>query len=265
MTPTPGVNHVYRVVDAESYAAVRQSAWIGSVLAPREERTTARADWTYTGLYLYGRRTYLELFEPDAQGPVGHTGVAFSLGDGKTSVIADAWGRAAGASRTALIERPGESGDVPWFHLACTEPDRREGLHLWSMEYHPAFLARWHPDLTPARSTDPADVLDRYAARVTHLPRDRFLLDDIVGIDLRLTGAAYALLRHHLDALGPVDEGPHGVSATLGVTTLRAAVSDEPRGLTSITCSLRRSMPRDTRVFGTSVLVLDGATAVWTF
>lgn len=265
MTPTPGVNHVYRVVDAGSYAAVRDSAWIAAELAPVEERTTARPDWTYTGLYLYGRRTYVELFEAGPQGPVGHTGIAFSVGGGKTSALADAWKRTTGGSRTALVERPADGDGVPWFHLACAEPDRQAGVHLWSMEYHPAFLEQWHPDLTPARTTDPADVLDCYAARVTHLPRDHYLLDDIVGIDLRLTGEGYAFLRQHLDALGAVDEGPHGVTATLGVTTLRAAVSDAPRGLTSITCALRRSVPRDTRTFGTSTLVLDGATAVWTF
>lgn len=266
MLSTVGLNHPYRIVDADTYRAVREDPWVGSAFAPREERTTERPDWSYTGVYLYGRRTYIELFEAGAQGPVGHSGLAFAIGRGQTSAIADGWGERLGASRATLVERPLPHGGVPWFHLACAEPDRRDGVHLWSMEYHPDFLAAWHPELTAARSTGEAAVLDRYAARVTSAPRDGFLLDDITAIDLSLSRDACRFLRMHLEVLVPVDERPDGLSATLRGTTIRAQVADEaPRGVTTLTCSLRRTVAAETRTFGSSSLVLDGRRAVWSF
>lgn len=265
MLSTVRLNHLYRVVDPDTYRAVRDDAWVASDFAPREERTTTRPDWSYTGLYLYGRRTYLELFDEGPQGPAGYTGLAFAIARGHTSAIADAWSGRLGATRTTLVERPADGGGVPWFHLACAEPDRRDGVHLWSMEYHPDFLAAWHPNLTSARSTSEADVLDRYAARVTTQPRDGFLLDDITGIDLSLSREACRFLRMHLEVLVPVDERSDGLSATIVGTTIRAAADAAPRGVTAVTCSLQRAVAAETRAFGSSSLELDGRAAVWRF
>jgi hypothetical protein len=265
MLSTVGLNHLYRVVDADTYRAVREDAWLASAFAPREERTTSRPDWSYTGVYLYGRRTYVEFFEEGDQGPVGCCGLAFAVGRGKTSALADAWSGRLGASRTALVERPTPDGGVPWFHLACAEPDRRDGVHLWSMEYHPDFLAAWHPDLTAPRSTTEADVLDRYAARVTTAPRDDFLLGDVTGIDLSVSRDACRFLRMHLEVLVPVDERPDGLSATIVGTTIRARADETPRGITRLTCSLQREVEREVRAFGSSTLRLDGREGVWSF
>lgn len=265
MLSTVRLNHLYRVVDPDSYRAVRDDMWLASDFAPREVRTTTRPDWSYTGVYLYGRRTYLELFDEGLQGPVGQTGLAFAVARGQTSAVADAWNERLGATRTTLVERPADQGGVPWFHLACAEPDRRDGIHLWSMEYHPDFLAAWHPKLTSARSTSEADVLDRYAARVTTQPRDGFLLEDITAIDLSLSREACRFLRMHLEVLVPVDERPDGLSATIVGTTIRVATNEMPRGLTAVTCSLQRAVARETRSFGSSSLALDGRAAVWRF
>ena len=54
MTEPLRLNHLYRVVDRETFAAARDSAWLREVFAPSELRTTHRPDWSYTGLYCYG-------------------------------------------------------------------------------------------------------------------------------------------------------------------------------------------------------------------
>ncbi len=259
------LNHLYRVVDSSTYQALRTSDWLGTTFAPRDERTTTRPDWSYTGVYLYGRRTYVEFFDEGPQGPAGYTGLAFDLDAGHTSTVADAWAHRLGATRTAIVERRTDNGSVPWFHLASGDPDRRGGLHVWSMEYHSSFLASWRPELTPARSSDAADVLDRYTARVTDAPRDAFLLEDVTAIDLSLSREALRFLRGHVEVLVPVDERPRGFTATIGVTTIRADGADVPRGLLSLTCSLQRAVPRESRPYGASMLTLNGRTAVWQF
>lgn len=272
---TAALNHAYRVVDRQIYAAVRDDPWIRSTFAPCEQRTTNRIDWSYTGLYLYGRRTYLELFDEGPQGPAGHAGIALSVGKGETAAVADAWTAACGRARTALVERPPDVEDtrpganeqpgVAWFHLACAEPDRRDGLHLWSMEYHPGFLAGWYPQLTPARTIDPGDVLDRYVARITRQTRGAFLFDEVTGIDLSLSGEAFAFLRAQLAAITRLDQTADTLTAALGMTTIRAVVSSEPRGLTTLSCSLRQDVASQVRSFGASTLTIDGRSAAWSF
>ncbi len=259
------LNHCYRVLDSPTYRALQETAWLGTTFAPRDERTTSRADWSYTGLYLYGEHTYLEFFDDGPQGPPGHAGLAFDLDGGDTPTVADAWANRVGTTRVVLVERPTDGGHVPWFHMACAEPDRHGGMHVWSMEYHHEFLARWRPHLTTARTTQAADVLERYAATVTARPRDEFLLRDVTAIDFSLSREAARFLRGHLEVLVPVDERGAGFSATVGVTRLRATVSEAPLGMTSLQCSLRRAVAADTRTFGRARLRLEGLVGVWEF
>ncbi len=117
MTEPLRLNHLYRVVDAETFAAARDSAWLHEVFAPSELRTTRRPDWEYTGLYWYGTSTYLELFESGAQGPPGASGVAFAVETpGASSAVASAWRDALGEAEHRLVVRPvvsGEAGSAP--------------------------------------------------------------------------------------------------------------------------------------------------------
>ena len=68
---------MFVVLDEATYRAVAESELLGS-LGAFEERTTARPDVTYTGLYAYGRHTYFEFLAPDEAGglPPGSSGVA---------------------------------------------------------------------------------------------------------------------------------------------------------------------------------------------
>ena len=136
------LNHLYRVVDAETFAAARESAWLRDVFAPSELRTTRRPDWDYTGLYWYGTTTYVELFEEGAQGPAGTSGVALAVETpGATPDVAEAWQAALGEAQHRVVVRPVDDMTVPWFHMAHAVPDQREHLKLWSMEYDADFLA----------------------------------------------------------------------------------------------------------------------------
>lgn len=268
VTSTPWLNHAYRVVDAATYAAIRDTPWVGDAFAPREERTTNRPDWSYSGLYLYGRRTYLEFFDEAAQqGPVGGSGMALGVHEGSTPAVIEAWRVTLGAARTALVARPTEAGGVPWFHLGCAEPDRRDHLHLWSMEYHAEFLARWHAGLTPATSPTPAAVLDRYAARVTDHPREAFLLQDVTRLELSLSAAALDFLEAHLSPLAATTDGAttRRLTAVLDGTDVVAWPEENPRGLVALTCQLQRDVAPRQLQLGTSTLHLDRRTARWQF
>lgn len=266
MTPPLQLNHLYRVVDRATFEAARESAWLRDIFAPSEVRTTARPDWTYTGLYFYGSSTYLELFEAGAQGPVGASGLAFGIETaGATPGVADAWRTSLGASETRVVVRPLGEDTATWFHIAHAVPDRRDRLHLWSMEYHADFLATWHAETTPARGISRREVLERYA-RVSGGPSAP-LLDDVVAVSLALTPGERHFLEQHVAAFDAVhrDAGDatylEGDDITFGI----ADASDTRRGVQDIVCRLRRRVGRETITLERLTISTDGDRCVWKF
>ena len=108
--PPAYLNHFFVVVDAESYRAFQESAFARSEWAPFEKRTTARNDQTYTGIYWYGRHTYYELFEPDAQGAVGASGLALGAEEpSQSGAVKAAWAEALGGASSDLVTRRTET------------------------------------------------------------------------------------------------------------------------------------------------------------
>ena len=266
MTEPLRLNHLFRVVDAETFAAARDSAWLRDVFAPSELRTTRRPDWEYTGLYWYGTTTYLELFEAGAQGPPGTSGVAFAVETpGATVAIAQAWHEALGEATHRLVVRPLGDESVPWFHIAHAVPDQREGLKLWSMEYAADFLAAWHAERTPARGITRADILERYAA-VAPGPTSP-LFENVVAVTLALTSVERGWFERHAGAfaLETRDTGAAQVLAGDGITFGLADAAEGRHGIQEIVCRLRRHTGRELVTIGRSTITVDGDRMVWKF
>lgn len=268
MTPPLRLNHLYRVVDRETFAAIRDSSWLREVFAPSELRTTTRPDWQYTGLYWYGRHTYVEVFEEGAQGAAGASGLAFAVETpGGAADTADAWRASLGQASHRVVVRPTDAGPVPWFHIAHAVPDERDALKLWAMEYDPSFLLRWHPARTPATGITRDAVLERYAAVAAHQARAP-LLDDIVAATLALGPVARQFLERHLSAFDTVvrdvgDDATYvdGDDFVLGISS----AGTERRGLQDLVCRLRRAVGRETIGIGSTTLIVDGDRLVWKF
>lgn len=260
-TPTVYLNHFFVVVDATTYSTLQDSAFVTSDFAPFEKRTTSRNDKTYTGIYWYGRHTYFEVFEPEAQGPVGASGVALGVeGAGESSAVKAAWATALGEADTGLITRKTETGEAPWFEM--TSAQTAEGaLRVWLMEYHGDFLARFYPDLTPARGISRAEVLDRYVAKIGRSAlRERALVKDVVGLELALEPAERDRLSKHLRAVGwSVEEEKDAVAlrGPEGVFLRVSAAAPGRRGITEAIFSLQaKAEPRTSRL-GSAVLEIE--------
>jgi hypothetical protein len=260
------LNHLYRVVDAETFAAARDSTWLRDVFAPSEMRTTRRSDWEYTGLYWYGSKTYLELFEAGAQGPPGTSGIAMAIETaGATAAVAEAWRETLGAAEHRLVVRPIGEDAVPWFHIAHASPDQRDGLKLWSMEYDADFLAAWHPTRTAARGISRAEVLERYAVVSSGPPSP--LLDDVTAISLACTPAARGFFERHVQAFA-VDARDAGTSRLItgdGITFGITEATTARRGVQELVCRLRRPAGRETLTVGRITIEVDGTRMVWKF
>jgi hypothetical protein len=258
------LNHFFVSPDAATFDELCASELVRD-LAPRERRTTVRRDRTYTGLYLYGARTYFEFLAPGSTMMGGRSGIAFGVeSQGDVERVCE---RLQPRYAVHPVTRALPSGDeAPWFRACSSDAPLlpRSGVATWVMEYEPAFFERFHPALPPARpGIARADALVRYAAACGQ-PHPA-ALEDVVALELSLAADELEAFAGHCAALGyPVDASARGV-ACKGPGLQLFAAPGAPRGLTAAHLKLRRALdPGDHRI-GTTTLSLDGDRAVWRF
>jgi hypothetical protein len=245
--PPVYLNHLYRVLDAETFKAADASEYLRTEFAPFERRTTKSGDDTWTGLYYYGESTYFEFLQADPKRdrPVGQSGVAFGVEtEGGSAAVRKALdGLKPGEARS--IERTRETAGkmVPWFRMTGFEPTDPI-LVSWVMEYSPSFLKDWHPELRPGLSgVSRKAVLERYQAKaaLTVPPRDP-LLKNVTAFRLALDPARAESFGRELAALGfrkeARSEGSSWIGPDVRIDLVPAA--DQARGIVAIELVLTR-------------------------
>ncbi len=263
-------NHGYGVVDVETATAIEESAYLRE-FANFEVRTTTGADGvTWTGRYLLGRMTYLEMFGigdlPGQDGSLGSTGVALSTecaGDlaKVTERLHDL-----GVTDPDEFTQTRDFGDgvpVPWFDAMYTT-DQYDRFGAWAMEYRTEYFADPRSKTEPPNH--PGDVgRERY---LSDAYRDHHLRD-ITSIRLAVTAQDLAKTVPMLRAgrFTVIQVPGRGVIAVGGTTTIRLDVVPlEQVGLRRVEMSLNRPVPyRHEERIGNSTLVVGPLRAVWTF
>lgn len=260
-------NHSYGVLDRETADAIEHSDYLPK-FADFEVRTTTGSQGTWTGRYLKGRETYLELFGVgDLPGTEhGSAGLAVSTErDGDFATVLE-------RLRDAGIEKPiegvqtrdfGDGVPVPWFDFIFTT-DQYDAFGAWAMEYRPEYFADPRGKTEPA--SHPGDV-----GRERYLPdtyRERLMRD--------VTSVRFAVTERDLDNTVPllraggfrVREVAGGVVAAGGGTTIRLDTAPRDRaGLKRFTFALNKATEqRHVERIGNSTLTVGpGARAVWDF
>jgi hypothetical protein len=263
-------NHAYVVLDHVTADAIEESGYLRE-FANFELRTTTGADGrTWTGRYLLGRETYLELFKAgDLPGQDGRLG---SGGMGVSTECADDLTTVTERLRDLGVPDPVEFGQtrdfgdgepVPWFDSVFTT-DRYDTFGAWAMEYRPEYFD------DPRSETEPGNHPD-------DVGRERYLSDgyrghrmrDVTSIHIAVTARDLAnsvpLLRAGNFA---VQHGPDGVIARGGGTTIRLDVVPHAQvGLRQVEMSLNWPAGyRHEEQIGRSTLVVGPSSrAVWTF
>lgn len=255
-------NHGYGVIDRATADAIEHSDYLRT-FANFELRTTTGADGsTWTGRYLYGRETYLELLGVGdiADYPYGQVGLAVSVeNDGELATVE----QRLDDPFTALQTRDfGDGVPVPWFDYVYTTQEL-DGFFAWGMEWRDEYFA------DPRGKTEPAD-------HPGDVGRERYLNDgyrerlmrDVTGVHMALTARDLANTLPLLEAGGfRIRTTPGGAIAQGGGTTLYfAAVPLDQIGLRQVDFSLNRFAHRHVEQIGQSKLVVGpGTRAVWTF
>jgi hypothetical protein len=187
------LNHSYVVVKSEVFKAICQSDFLQKELAPVHLRTTTNDTATYTGFYIYGEKTYLEIFE-EGNNPYAlpnHFGVAFGTDTAGThQKLTDALSKTNELPfAMRLMHRKMEGTEIPWFHYIDFDFDEVGAeCNFWFMEYHSEYVrhkADWQE--TSAPPIDRKFYLDQTFRKETHANRKNFLLKNFSDIHLHLS------------------------------------------------------------------------------
>ncbi|MEU6356121.1 DUF5829 family protein [Streptomyces sp. NPDC047072] len=263
-------NHSYGVFDRETADAIEHSDYLRDFASFEVRTTTGSGGQTWTGRYLRGRETYLELFGVgDLAGPDGTLGAA-GLGlsterDGDLATVAERM-KSEGVTPIEFLQTRdfGDGVPVPWFDalLTATEYD---AFGAWAMEYRPEYFADPRSNTEP--ESYPGDV-----GRERYLSDDyrNHLMRDVTAVRIAVTEGDLAdtmpLLRAGGFTVRNVTGG--GVVAEGGGTAIRFdVVPREQAGMRRVEMSLNRPVKdRHVEQLGHSTLTVGpGTRAVWTF
>ncbi|MER5891321.1 DUF5829 family protein [Streptomyces sp. NPDC001941] len=263
-------NHAYSVFDRETADAIEHSAYLREFANFQVRTTTGSGGETWTGRYLMGRETYLELFGvgdvPGQDGLLGAGGMGLSTERAGDIAAVAARLPAEGVPSPVKFRQTRDFGDgvpVPWFDAVFTTTEY-DGFGAWAMEYLPEYFADPRSNTEPENY--PGDV-----GRERYLNDDyrKHLMRDVTSVRLGVTARDLAATVPLLKAGGyTVHTFAGGAVATGGGTTLRFdAVPRERTGIRQVEMSLNRSVPkRHVETLGHSTLTVGpAARAVWNF
>lgn len=268
--PTLGLSHVFVSVDSGTFAAISASPFLRDEFGALETRTTTRADGSrYSGAYLYGRETYVELQQPSATTPADVAQLYLGT-DAHGDVLATVERLANGGVRTSfgMNTRRRNDRDVPWFYSAgvvpsITETEGAPRFRMSILEWHPDFLRTWFPE----RPADSVGV--SRAEYLGPLWKPQRYLRDVVGITFALDSTETARMAERLSLLGyAVRLNADTVEAVGGGLTVTAVPSSSTRhGTVALRLSLQRpkSGKRIYRIGASELRFGDGGEAIWTY
>lgn len=258
-----GLNHLYVYVDSLTFDTVAGSAWFRDTFASVRQATIPSVGARWSGVYLFGRETYLELYRAGpGTPPAGTMALAFGVDRaGELDRVADRLRQAGRPGVAVMRRRPAGADTLDWFRqlspAAADSAAIGPLVRWWVMEYAEDYLAR-RPNGDPAL----AGRVDR-AAYNRPVYRPDLMLDDVVGVVLRLPEPQRGALAGHLMMLGLDPEGADGAlqfRAGRVVIVLDAGGAGSP-GLARVTLGLHRPASPHFRRLGTAELFVDGSFA----
>ena len=265
------LNHLFVVLEPQTYADIVKSDFLHTEFAPMEQRATVRADQSYSGTYLYGFSTYIEFFQSTEAAARGFkpndSGIAFGLEEPGAIVDLESKMAAKIPAHQSTITRQYADEQLPWFYLV--EP-KNFPFRTWVMEYHPSFLAQWNPSTVATANEGIARnlVIDRYKSIVDDAPKEP-CFRDITSVTLGVDRDTITKLTQLYQLWGMRLRAKGGLVSLESADLAIHLVAETPtaRGIQQIEFRLNH-MPKDPapRRFGEkSVLTFHGKFGTWMF
>ena len=260
------LNHVIVHVDGPTRSAIAQSAFLKDEFAAFEAGTVAIEDGGgWSGLYIDGEQTYVEIFGPSPSDTAGGA-ASICLGvdqAGGLESAAAALQEFGHMSNPDLVKRQLGGQEIPWFRYLDLV-DSGTSFTSSIMEYDKDFLRRSRPGLNPGQAG-----ISRKHYNAARFRPERYL-KDICEVSLALAPTDIALFASQLKALGYVErsEGEArifcGPEIKFRLTNSVASV----KGVIALKLSLLKKKEGETiyRFGAGSVLHFDAeCSATWSF
>ncbi len=261
--PAVFLNHFALVIDQASYDVLKYSADVAA-LANAEESHAVSGSQNWTGFYIFGRHTYIELFG-SASAPEGqHLGdYQLNLSVEELGGVRKIEGRLSPVFGKRVevwtMPRSTPSGENPWITGVDLSSPGTEAMSTAFMEIDAGYLAAMHPG---AKIKKPLSREDYQALRF--LP-DRSL-DDVVGVIAALNPTDTTQLATELELVGwAVQRGGGGFVATGPDVKLTVVPASARAGIQQAGLRLRHSVPKQEITLGTAKLFLEGETGRFVF
>jgi hypothetical protein len=255
------LNHVCVVVEPETCEAMRQSPEIAA-LASSGDKTAGTAQGRWTGFYITGRQTAIEIIAagPNLEGGrwrVGQSGIGLGVNPGDGGLAGPEKSLRASFGDRIRIEtdtRKNKDSIVALFTAIHVEGEDSDVLSTWFTELSPGFMVLSYPGAAHRHAVGHSEC-----AAATFLPDH--LLDDVVGLTVALSPPESSVLIAELRIAGwmrseldgkIVMNGPDA-AITIVPVGLRAGIRD-------VELRLRHLTPRKETLLGSARLLLDGET-----
>ena len=267
--PPVYLNHVFVTVDQETYAAIGASKFLQDRFADVQS-LSVQADraQSWSGTYVRGRRTYLELFPAGGVTfrSVGDCGVG--LGVETENGIASVYGSLQGAFhrkvRRRLRKRRVKNQLIPWFrYVYFVYAESHAPVNLWVMEYLPSYMEFAKKPTVPGIGT-----ISRERYNAPKFAKKRYL-EDITRVTIALNQIRRRRLARVLRALGYYvsDASQRTVCKGPGVQFVLVPSTGSKKGIVELKMSLLKPIRHPVKLAfgGNSSLRLLRRIATWTF
>lgn len=143
--PQVSFNHLYVVLRNEDLRAIQQSDFVKKELAAFEIRTSTGSSETWTGTYLYGTDSYIELFDTASytNAPLGSIGIGFSVDRLKDLEVLQSLLTEKYPVASFVQEKETGTGKIPWFHGLYIDDSvfyQQSAFGFWMMAYDTAYF-----------------------------------------------------------------------------------------------------------------------------
>lgn len=139
------LNHIYKLIDDTTYAAIKNSDFLKKEFCHTEEKSHASENMSWKGIYLTGENTYIELFSNKDREYLhkmgcGDNGIAMHVSQGKEiEKITELFKQLDENVKFGLFEKNINNILIPWFHYVFNSFTLPK-LDSWIMAYHKDYL-----------------------------------------------------------------------------------------------------------------------------
>jgi hypothetical protein len=237
------LNHVYVVLDHDLYTSLARSKEMTDLFGLFEETMETGEGDSWTAMPWVGRRAYVEIFDAAGQEgrEPGYGAIALSVH--RPGDLARVEQAISSAFPDSTIRKTVSGSQIPWFDYVKVEHERPAPMNMWVMEFSREHLER--------RGIYPEGggsfTREAYWDSIREGAPYEGILDDIVGLELGLTGSELTETRAFLLALGFAEDETNGeYTWTRGGLEILARQRTAPRSrIEVIRFSLAKSYPED--------------------